>query len=105
MVLVTVTRLLRGYRLLATSSVQSRYYCWSLYRNSALLAVISRNYQGENSITFDLYEPLALGQYALRVECFDWQPAGATPVFAYHTDRVALHLTPVGRIVLGCDPL
>jgi len=104
MVLVTVTRLLRGYRLLATSSVQSRYYCWSLYRNGALLAVISRNYHGENSINFDLYEPLAPGQYALRVECFDWQPAAAS-AYAYHTDQVALHLTPVGRIVLGSDPV
>jgi len=98
MLLITVTRLPKGYRLLATSSRQTRYYCWSLYRNDTLLAVISRNYHGENSIKFDLYEPLAPGQYTLRVECFDWQPAAATSGFAYYTDTTTLHLKPAGEL-------
>lgn len=105
MILITVTRLPGGYRLLATSSYQSRYYCWSLYRDGALLAVISRNYQGENSINFDLYAPLAPGCYALRVECFAWQPMAAPSEFAYHTDLVALPLKPAGRAVLRTDLL
>jgi hypothetical protein len=86
MLLITVTRLPKGYRLLATTSHQTRYYCWSLYRNSALLAVISRSYHGEDSVNFDLFEPLAPGHYALRVECFDWPTAGQTDAFAYHTE-------------------
>jgi len=86
MLLITVTRLPKGYRLLATSSHQVRYYCWSLYRNGALLAVISRSYQGENSVNFDLFEPLAPGHYELRVECFAWPAASQTAAFAYRTD-------------------
>lgn len=98
MLLITVTRLPNGYRLLATSSHQARYYCWSLYRNDVLLAVISRSYHGANSINFDLYEPLAPGQYALRVECFDWQPTESLSAFAYHTDTTTLHLKPEGGL-------
>lgn len=86
MLLITVTRLPNGYRLLATSSHQTRYHCWSLYRNDTLLAVISRNYHGENSVNFDLFQPLAPGHYALRVECFDWPAAGQSEAFVYHTD-------------------
>lgn len=86
MVLITVIRLPKGYRLLATSSYQTRYYCWSLYRNGAILAVISRSYHGENSVNFDLFEPLAPGHYELRVECFVWPVAGQTAAFAYHTE-------------------
>ena len=76
MLLITVTRLLHGYRFLASSSYQVRYYCWSLYRNDALLAVISRNYQGVSSVNFDLSEPLAPGTYILRAECFGWPATG-----------------------------
>ncbi len=92
MLLITVTRLPHGYRFLATSNYQVRYYCWSLYRNDALLAVISRNYQGVSSVNFDLVEPLAPGEYTLRVECFGWPISGVEAWiqrgddFDYHTD-------------------
>jgi hypothetical protein len=92
MLLITVTRVPKGYRLLATSSYQVRYYCWSLYRNGALLAVISRSYQGVSSVNFDLHEPLAPGHYELRVECFGWPTMGGgdgdhkDEEFDYHTD-------------------
>lgn len=90
MLLITVTRLHKGYRLLATSSYCMRCYCWSLYRNDALLAEISRSYHGENSVNFDLFEPLAPGHYALRVECFDWPTVGQTDELAYHTDSATV---------------
>lgn len=86
MLLITITRLPKGYRLLATTSYQMRYYCWSLYRNCALLTVISRSYHGENSVNFDLFEPLAPGHYELRVECFAWPIGGQTDAFAYSTE-------------------
>jgi hypothetical protein len=72
MLLITATRMPKGYRFLATSSHRTRYYCWSLYRNETLLSVISRSYQGEQSVNFDLRGPLAPGTYTLRVECFGW---------------------------------
>ncbi|MCB0186637.1 MAG: hypothetical protein KDE31_20360, partial [Caldilineaceae bacterium] len=72
MLLITVTRLPNGYRIVATSTQRAHYYCWSLYRDDALLAVISRSYRGENSINFDLKMPLTPGRYALRVEWFIW---------------------------------
>ena len=76
MLLITATRLPHGYRFLATSNYRVRYYCWSLYRNDTLLAVISRNYPGVSSVNFDLVEPLAPGDYTLRVECFGWPTVG-----------------------------
>ena len=96
MLLITVTRTPKGYRLLATSSHQVRYYCWSLYRNDALLAVISRSYHGVSSVNFDLHEPLAPGHYTLRVECFGWPMAGGADgghrgdEFDYHTNLKTL---------------
>ena len=99
MLLVTITRIPNGHRLLATSTCQGRYYCWSLYRNHTLLAVISRSYRGENSVSFDLIEPLAPGQYELRVECFRWDhlvhgddlhqdgEGENDDEFAYHTEN------------------
>lgn len=90
MLLITVTHTPTGYRLLATSTYQGRYYCWSLYRNGRLLQVVSRNYRGERSITFDLNKPLAPGHYELRVESFGWE-AGAQPaVTDYRTDIVTV---------------
>ena len=94
MLLITVTRLPKGYRLLATSNYQTRYYCWSLYRNNALLAVISRSYHGENSVNFDLFEPLAPGHYALRVECFGWPTVGQTGEFVYRTETATVKAVP-----------
>jgi len=86
MLLITVTRIPQGYRLLAASSYRVNYNCWMLYRNKQLLAVISRSYQGEPCVAFDLCEPLAPGEYQLRVDCFAWPQGGtfsaASPVVA-----------------------
>ncbi len=96
MLLITATRLPKGYRFLATSSYRVRYYCWSLYRNDALLAVISRSYHGEPSVNFDLCAPLAPGAYTLRVECFGWLPEGdgdehgKNDPLSYHTEITTL---------------
>lgn len=77
MLLITVTRIAKGYRVLATSSHRVNYSCWTLYRNERLLAVISRSYQGEPCVAFDLREPLTPGEYQLRVECFAWPTVGS----------------------------
>ena len=82
MLLITVTRIAKGYRVLATSSHRVNYSCWTLYRNERLLAVISRSYQGEPCVTFDLREPLTPGEYQLRVECFAWPTAALSSVAA-----------------------
>lgn len=90
MLLTTVTCLPRGYRIVATSTCHARYYCWGLYRNNLLLAVISRTYHGKNSINFDLKTPLAPGHYTLRVECFTWASDETAANRGYWTDVVAL---------------
>lgn len=90
MLLITVARMPKGYRLLATSTYRAQYYCWSLYRNGALLSVINRNYHGENSINFDLNIPLAPGHYELRVECFALASDDMADSLAYQTDVAAL---------------
>jgi len=86
MLLITVTRISTGYRLLATSTYRARYYCWSLYRNGTLLSVISRNYHGEKCVNFDLNMPLAPGHYELRVECFAWNSTGMADGTGYQMD-------------------
>ena len=86
MLLITVTHTPTGYRLLATSTYRGRYHCWSLYRDGRLLQVVSRNYQGERSITFDLNKPLAPGHYELRVESFGWETGEQTAETDYQTE-------------------
>ncbi|MCB0107188.1 MAG: hypothetical protein KDE53_14810 [Caldilineaceae bacterium] len=90
MLLITVARLPSGYRIVAASTHRECYACWSLYRNGALLAVISRNSHGENSINFDLKAPLAPGRYTLRVESFAWSTGETADALGYQTDIVAL---------------
>ncbi len=90
MLLITVARLPSGYRLVAASTYRECYACWSLYRNGVLLAVISRNSHGENSINFDLKTPLVPGRYTLRVEGFAWDAGETADDIGYQTDVVAL---------------
>lgn len=92
MLLITITRLPHGYRLVATSTWRADYYCWSLYRDGTLLAVISRNYSGENSINFDLRTPLVPGYYELRVECFAWDATTSTTTQGYQTTTATIQL-------------
>lgn len=90
MLLITVTRTATGYRLLATSTYQGRYHCWSLYRDGRLLQVLSRNYQGERSISVDLNKPLAPGHYELRVEAFGWEAEAEQTTTDYQTEIVTV---------------
>lgn len=90
MLLITVTHTSTGYRLLATSTYQGRYHCWSLYRNGRLCQVLSHSYQGERSIAVDLNKPLAPGHYQLRVEVFGWEAGEQQTATDYQTDIVTV---------------
>lgn len=67
MLLVTTTRIVNGYRILAAVSCCAPVYQWRLYRNGAPLTLPVDSEGLDNVVSFDLKEPLAPGIYELWV--------------------------------------
>jgi len=67
MLLVTTTRIVNGYRILAAVSCCAPACHWMLARNGAPLTLPAGSEWLDNVVSFDLQEPLAPGAYELWV--------------------------------------
>ncbi|MEZ4865825.1 MAG: hypothetical protein R3C14_31215 [Caldilineaceae bacterium] len=67
MLLITITRIVNGYRIIAAISCCATFYHWCLYRNGQPLDLPVQGGGSDHVIHFDLKEPLAPGFYQLSV--------------------------------------